>query len=472
MLRTTRAGTEVLIGGRYRLECELGHGGMGSVWAAIHAVTGRPVALKFLRADLAHRREASARLLREARAAVSVSHPNVIEVYDIFDLEDGTPVMVMQLLHGETLGKYLGREAPLSLTNALDLLGPVVSAVGTAHERGVIHRDLKPDNVFLSEELGARRVRVLDFGIAKLAVANVTGNPTITRTGAALGTPCYMAPEQAFGESDVDHRADVWAIGAMLYEALSGARPVEGSNLGQVVKSLMTQAITPISVMAEDVPERLAELVMRMLAREREERPDDLREVFDVFREYSAQAAPEFGEPLTALEASNSGTGPDRTEADPFRTTTGSECSVSAPIERPARQRSAGRFALPLLLLVGLPAADGFMRSRGGAPRTRTTTPSVAVPATDPGTVSPAPEVALTARDMLDHEHAEAPAPVPLSGSPRRSGAGTWRTRPLMPKRERPTVPSAMPVEGPVPSAIAAPAPTPNDRGLEEEPPF
>jgi serine/threonine-protein kinase len=290
--------TGAVIAGRYQLDRALGQGGMGMVWAATHLVTRKRLALKFLKGPAHLRPELRKRFLREARAASAVSHPNLLEVSDVFDLEDGTPVMVMALLEGETLGQRLKRQGALSLQETADVLMQVVSGVGTAHSAGIIHRDLKPDNVFLVNVPGAPPlVRVLDFGIAKLVEADgIAESGLITGTGSMLGTPCYMSPEQTFGEKDVDSRADVWAVGVILYECLTGARPVEGDSVGQVVKRLLSDGIAPIEVLAPSLPPEVSGLVGRLLRRDREERPRDLHEVSRVLARYATVKPPEFGE--------------------------------------------------------------------------------------------------------------------------------------------------------------------------------
>jgi serine/threonine protein kinase len=287
-----------LIAGRYKLTKLLGQGGMGVVWEASHALTRRSVAVKFLRGTLDSRPEMRRRFLREARAAAAVVHPNVVEVYDVFELEeDATPVMVMELLRGETFGRKLTREMTLSLRDTLEVILPVISAVGAAHSLGIVHRDLKPENVFLAEDEGRTTVKVVDFGIAKLFVGDDLRDSTLTATGTMLGTPHYMAPEQGFGERDVDHRADIWSIGAMLYEALVGGRPIEGNNLGQVLKRFLTSGIVPIDALVPDLPAEVSTLVMRMLARERGDRPADLREVRNILTNYAPVPTREFGAP-------------------------------------------------------------------------------------------------------------------------------------------------------------------------------
>jgi serine/threonine-protein kinase len=270
---------------------------MGQVWAATHLVTRRAVALKLLKSPSLQpvMRE---RFLREARAASAVRHPSVVEIRDFFELEDATPVMVMDLLEGETFAERLARERQLPLREAVDVLLPVISAAGAAHACGITHRDLKPDNVFLSRNSeGSLEVRVLDFGIAKLSDTNPEASELahITDTGTMLGTPCYMSPEQSLGEKSTDYRTDIWAIGVMLYEALSGARPVDGANLGQVLKHLMTQGITPLEILAPDLPEQVTRLVGRMLSRDPAARPADLREVHATLKPFAGIRVPSFG---------------------------------------------------------------------------------------------------------------------------------------------------------------------------------
>jgi serine/threonine-protein kinase len=287
-----------LVGQRYRLVRLIGEGGMGSVWAATHVVTRKSVALKFLKGADASRSDVRRRFLREARAATAVRHPNVVEVHDIFELDDGSPVMVMDLLVGRSLGARLRQEKLLPANEVASILLPVVSAVGTAHAVGIVHRDLKPDNIFLTQlPDGKPDVRVLDFGIAKLTATDGDAALTVglTQTGDMLGTPHYMAPEQASGESDIDHRADVWALGVILYECLSGVRPVQGNNLGQILKRIITGCIVPLGDIAPQIPKDLETLVATMLAHDRAQRPADLRHVQEVLRRFSDLEVPTFG---------------------------------------------------------------------------------------------------------------------------------------------------------------------------------
>jgi len=174
----------------------------------------------------------------------------------------------------------------------------VISAVGTAHELGIVHRDLKPANIFLAERLEADPdVRVLDFGVAKFTAqsGDAAESAHLTRTGEVLGTPYYMPPEQVFGEHDVDHRVDIWAVGVILYECLAGRRPFEGSNAGQILKAIMMGKLTPLDEAEPRVPDAVAKLVGRMLTIERGERPKDLREVMEILKPFSDVHVQSFG---------------------------------------------------------------------------------------------------------------------------------------------------------------------------------
>jgi eukaryotic-like serine/threonine-protein kinase len=299
----------MLIAGRFRLEEILGEGGMGQVWAATHEVTERRHALKFLSAGLTSPCLRK-RFLLEARAACRVDHPNIVTVHDVFELPDGTPVMVMDYLQGETLRDLMDRQGALPLPGAADILLPVVSALGCAHERGIVHRDLKPENIFLvAGRSRAARVRVLDFGVAKL-MGNAAPSPAapITEVGQLVGTPLYMAPEQCSGQADIDHRADIWAVGVMCYELLAGRHPIEGDNLAQVIQTIISRGFGPLEQAVPDLPAEITELVASMLRRDRAERLSDLSQAARVLSEHATIEALSFAAPYSAL--------PNRRKAD------------------------------------------------------------------------------------------------------------------------------------------------------------
>ena len=290
-----------LVAGRYTLIRFLGRGGFGEVWAADDRTLGVPRAMKFLIGPALRRPDLRARFLTEARIANAFVHPNLVQVHDVLSLEGDDLVLVMELLEGRTLGKRLEDGVPLSLREANGALGPILSATIAIHERGIVHRDIKPENIFLAETtFGLLMPKLLDFGVAKIT----THDPStgLTSTGAPLGTPCYMAPEQAFGEKDVDARADVFALGVVLYECFTGARPVEAANLGQYIKQLGRTAVVPLRELAPELPEEVAAIVMRMLSVDRGERPA-LGAVMAALssRETPPPPAPRAASPPTAL---------------------------------------------------------------------------------------------------------------------------------------------------------------------------
>jgi serine/threonine-protein kinase len=279
---------------------------MGVVWAARHTVTNKEVALKMLKPEQAADEHLRERFVREAKAACAVSHPNIVDVHDVLELDDGSAIMVMDLLEGETLGQKLDREGLLGLGEFARILLPVVSAVGTAHAAGVVHRDLKPDNIFLvKEQEGTTTVKVLDFGIAKvLATEDGAQTGNLTGTGAMLGTPYYMSPEQIFGERDIDHRADIWALGVIFYECLSGKRPTQADNIGQILKIISKNAIKPLDVVLPTLPKDLTDLVARMLSPDRDARPQSLMEVKGALARYADVAVRSFADPARASRKS------------------------------------------------------------------------------------------------------------------------------------------------------------------------
>jgi serine/threonine-protein kinase len=281
------APAERVLRGRFRLIRELGSGGMGTVWEAVEVATNRRYAIKFLRADVrsaAH----SERLLREARAVTTIRHPNVLCIHEVIEDALGAPALVMDLLHGETLRNRLERQRRLHLSEAATILASVASGVQAAHAAGVVHRDLKPENIFIRSKNDATAdVLVLDFGIAKNLVATGT---TVTGTGEFLGTPYYMSPEQASGEK-VDERSDVWSLGVILFECLTGQRPVEGENVGQIFKRLIRGEVTLLSSLRLDLPADLVQVVDATLA-ERSARPRDLHRLIEVLAQYADGTVP------------------------------------------------------------------------------------------------------------------------------------------------------------------------------------
>ncbi|MEO7035412.1 MAG: serine/threonine-protein kinase [Polyangiaceae bacterium] len=233
----------LVIAGKYRLLQKLGEGGMGSVWRAEHLTLRSQVAIKLIDPSLATTNDARDRFLREAQSAASLRSPHVVQILD-HGVDEGTPYIAMELLDGESLGERLARVGRLEPSEAARLLVQIGRAVGRAHDSRIVHRDLKPDNVFIVRNDDEEIAKVLDFGIAKLSTQGIDDAATGgTRTGAMLGTPYYMSPEQAEGARSLDHRSDIWAMGVIAFECLLGRRPFDGETIGGLVLSICSRPL-------------------------------------------------------------------------------------------------------------------------------------------------------------------------------------------------------------------------------------
>lgn len=271
--------------GSYEAVRLLGEGSMGQVYLARHKKLGRQVALKKMRPDHARNGELVKRFFQEARTVNEINHEHIVEIFDFVEDVDAKGEQrvfcVMELLSGASLTE-LARSEQLSLRRIVNISRQIASALGAAHRVGVVHRDIKPDNVFVTERSGISDfVKVLDFGVAKLVVPLSDAPKVGTMEGAIIGTPAYMAPEQASG-AGTDFRADIYALGVVMYELLSGRLPFTGTLFGQLVVQIMTQAPPPLpssTPSGEPIPPALAEVAMRCLAKKPEERPQSMAEV-------------------------------------------------------------------------------------------------------------------------------------------------------------------------------------------------
>lgn len=262
-----------LLAGKYRVEKVLGYGGMGVVVSAFRGDLEQRVAVKFLSEAAAERPDAAERFRREARAAAKIRSEHVARVLDVGTLDTGLPYMVMEYLEGNDIADELRRLNVLPISEAVEFVLQAIEALAEAHAAGVVHRDLKPGNLFLARRAdGSRRVKVLDFGISKALTGSSVEELSLTKTAALIGSPLYMAPEQMRSAKDVDTRADIWSLGAMLYEMLTGQPPYTGDSIPQLCAALLHDDPIPLRQHRPEIPEGLEQAVLRCLMKDRNHR--------------------------------------------------------------------------------------------------------------------------------------------------------------------------------------------------------
>ena len=269
--------------GRYRLDERLGAGGMGSIWRAHHLVLAAPVAVKLIDREHVPDEETLGRFMREAQSAATLRSPHVVQILD-YGVDDKLPFIVMELLDGENLAQRLRRLGRLASADTARIVTHIGRAMARAHEANIVHRDLKPENVFLIRNEDEEIAKVLDFGVAKVAVGELGEQGSRTRTGSILGTPYYMSPEQAQGNKTVDHRSDLWSLGVIAFECLTGKRPFYSDGLGDLVLQICIRDI-PVPSEISSVPVGFDAWFARAVARDPEARFQSARELSDALRE-------------------------------------------------------------------------------------------------------------------------------------------------------------------------------------------
>lgn len=413
-----------ILGDRYELQRRLGSGGAGTVWRALDHTLGRAVAIKLLHADLADDPAVEARFRTEATAAAQLTHPNAVQVYDV-GRDDHDDYLVMELVEGPSLAVLL-RDGRLPPGTAAAVGSRVASALGAAHEAGIVHRDVKPANVLLSAD---GRIKLADFGIARVLGE---ASARLTRAGTLLGTARYLAPEQ-LGDDPVDARADVYALGLVLYEALTGQQPFGDGSPVEVATRRLTTSLPPIRELAPEVPVELQDVVERATRREPDERPDDGRELASALGAFASDDAMRVLAKRVADHASaGNGEHDSATRPAPHRGTPPGSPVVEPPSTRAPREINAP--AAP-------PAA-----SPAGSP---------------PGDVAPAePAAGRPPRGAPDGTH----APTAVSGAPpqpandtsappaqQASAAHTASSAPVAAPDRTATMPTPHPVGEPAP---------------------
>ena len=266
--------------GNYRVTKLLGEGGMGVVYLAQHPVIGRKVAIKLLHAALARDQDIVSRFFNEARAIHMIAHENIVEILDFGQTTDGQPYFIMEYLEGEALSDAVAR-GPMAVAEVEIIGGQMCRALWAAHAKGIVHRDLKPHNVQLvSKPDGLPHVKILDFGVAKILASPDGAQSVKTRTGSLMGTPLYMSPEQCKGAVTLDHRTDIYSLGVMLFEMLSGRPPFVAEGVGELFAKHMLEEPPPLTDFAPHVPPHMAAAVMKALSKE----PRDRFQSMDEFR--------------------------------------------------------------------------------------------------------------------------------------------------------------------------------------------
>jgi serine/threonine protein kinase len=277
-----------VVAGKYRIEKIIGKGGMGAVLSAHHELLGQRVAVKFLLGEIAQNEEAVRRFHNEARNAFKIQSEHVCRIMDVGE-ERGMPFMVMEFLNGQDLSQMIEARGALPVEEAVDYVLQALEAIAQAHAQGIVHRDLKPANLFLAERQdGSTLIKVLDFGIAKASNPfGEGGNHSMTSTKAMLGSPLYMSPEQLRSAKNVDQRADVWALGVIIYELLTATVPFNGETLGELFIAILEQPPIPITARRQDVPGALNDVVMRCMTRSVDQRWQNVAELAEALAPFA-----------------------------------------------------------------------------------------------------------------------------------------------------------------------------------------
>jgi eukaryotic-like serine/threonine-protein kinase len=299
---------------KYEIIRIIGRGGMGTVYEAINTAISKRVAMKFVDAEMARNADAVARFQREAQSASAVESAHIVEIFDSGITDKGQPFIVMELLRGEDLGHRIKRCGRLDLGEAVHIIAQILRGLNRAHAAGIVHRDLKPDNIFLVDRDDDQNfAKILDFGISKVQRTSDVPVSTLTRQGTVLGTPFYMSPEQAQAMSDIDGRTDLWSVGAILYECLTGRPPYHGGTYEQVIINICMKDAEDVRMHNPGVTEGMAQVITKALCRERDGRFGSAREFLDAIASatgglISSRPGRGSGDDLLLASARSSGT--------------------------------------------------------------------------------------------------------------------------------------------------------------------
>ncbi len=363
-----------VLSSKYRIDRPLARGGMGAVWVGRHLALDVPIAIKFMSPSAADEASARARFAREARASASLRSPHVVQIID-FDAQGPAPYIVMELLEGEDLGRRLAKRRKLLLAEVAGIVEELATGLALAHDAGIVHRDLKPSNIFLARIGADEIVKVLDFGVAK--ETRIEGNETETTTGVVVGSPSYMSPEQARG-GKLDARSDLWSVGVLVFQALTGRRPFEGENLGDVLVRICSDPLPAATSLADELPIEVDRFFDRALCRSPDGRFQDARAL--------ARALSEIA--LTA----DSGSSKTLDELGPRADVTGSIAAAVDPREQPTAAHGVAA-----LTDAGAPSDAGATLEA----RAVRIPPTIEVARLDPPRVDRAPDVTTVGAEAV-----------------------------------------------------------------------
>jgi serine/threonine protein kinase len=438
-----------ILAGKYRVERVLGIGGMGVVVAALHLALDERVAIKFLLPEALSNAEAVARFAREARAAVKIKSQHVARVIDVGTLETGAPYMVMEFLKGQDLSNHLREWGALPITDAVDFVLQACEALAEAHALGIIHRDLKPANLFLTTLAdGSPCVKVLDFGISKLTNPAASGPDLgMTKTQTMMGSPLYMSPEQMASARDVDGRADIWAMGTILYELLTGRVPFNADTMPQLCAMILQYPPDPPRALRPEIPEGLAHVVLRCLEKDRARRFGNVAELANALAPFGSRAASRSAERVSRV-LSAAGISSSHLSIPPSSGPTVEAATNGAWGQtHHGKSKTALWAVLALVALVGIGAAVLFMRSadtRTVAPAADITSAPVTVlapPSAPPATPTSSTETAAAPPTMSAAPSAAPSAMArPAAARPRGGAKAGPRATTKVPPKGAPTV--------------------------------
>ena len=455
-----------LLAGTYRIERVLGQGGMGIVVSATHLQLDQRVALKFLLPNAVQHKETVERFAREARAAVRIRSEHVARVIDVGTLENGAPYMVMEYLEGKDLSRQVTEHGPFPIPEAAMLLLQACEALAEAHSLGIVHRDLKPANLFLTHRRdGSVCVKILDFGISKLTTPGTGPGFDMTGTTTVMGSPYYMSPEQMRSTRNVDMRTDIWALGVILYEIVSGHVPFDAETMPQLCGMVLQESPPPLERFRPNTPTRFEAVILRCLEKDPQRRYQNVGELASALAEFApkdAYRSVERANRLSGAPAIDPSSGflntPSPTTGDQF---TQSDLGRVSERRAPSR-RWPGVLAALVVVLGGV----GFWLQQKTDLLSSAAQPNASVEPVRSAPAAPPPLVHAAAPEA-SAVPAPAPEVVASSSAPAASVAPTPRARPAATPRAGKNQPRVTPEPAAVRSAPAVPAPRPAANPLD-----